>query len=128
VKLLLDCHISKATVQALRKSPYTLNAAHLADWRSGAFLRSSDEDILGACHQERRAFVTFDQRTIPDLLRLWAAEQRPHSGVIFGDENTVKPNRPGAVAAALSRLAKEIGHSDTTNLVRFLRAVPAGSQ
>jgi hypothetical protein len=128
VKLLLDCHISKATAQALRKSLATLDAEHLAGWRSGAFLRASDEDILAACHRERRAFVTFDQRTIPDVLRCWAAEQRPHSGVIFGDENTVKPSHPGAVAGALARLAKEIGDADTTNLVRFLRAATGGKQ
>jgi hypothetical protein len=126
--VLLDCHIAKATVQALRKSFSTFDTEHLADWHSGAFLRASDEDILAACHRERRAFVSFDQRTIPDLLRSWAAEQRPHSGVIFGDENTVKPRHPGAVAGALGRLAKEIGDSDTTNLVRFLRAARAGKQ
>jgi hypothetical protein len=122
VRLLLDCHIAKATVQALRKRVSSLDAQHLAGWRSGAFLRASDEDILAACHREQRVFVTFDQRTVPDLLRSWAAEQRPHSGVIFGDENTVRPSHPGAVAIALARLAKEIGGSDTTNLVRFLRA------
>ena len=126
MKLLLDCHIAKASVQALRKHVPTSDAEHLAAWRSGAFLRASDEDILATCHQERRAFVTFDQRTIPDLLRTWAAEQRPHSGVIFGDENTVKPSHPGTVAAALARLAKEIGVSDTTNLGRFLRAPEIG--
>src|SRR5580692_11114678 len=94
VRLLLDCHISKATIQALRKRLYNLDTQHLAAWRSSAFLRASDEEILAACHRERRVFVTFDQRTIPDLLRSWAAEQRPHSGIIFGDENSVRPNHP----------------------------------
>jgi hypothetical protein len=122
VRLLLDCHISKATVRALQQSYSLLDVEHLAVWHSGAFLRASDEEILIVCHRERRVFATFDQRTIPDLLRSWAAEQRSHSGVIFGDENTVKPARPGAVASALARLVKEIGDSDTTNLVRFLRS------
>jgi hypothetical protein len=118
--------MAKATVLALRKVLPSLDAQHLAGWRAGAFLRASDEDILAACHAEQRTFVTFDQRTIPDLLRSWAAEQRPHSGIIFGDENTVKPSHPGAVAAALVRLANEIGDSETTNLVRFLRAATIG--
>jgi predicted nuclease of predicted toxin-antitoxin system len=126
VRLLLDCHISKATVQALRKRFPSIDAEHLAAWRAGAFLRATDEDILAECHRERRLFVTFDQRTIPDLLRFWAAEQRPHSGVIFGDENTVKPSHPGGVAGAIARLAREIGNSDTTNLIRFLRPATAG--
>jgi len=99
---------------------------HLAGWRAGAFLRAADEDILTECHRQRRLFVTFDQRTIPDLLRSWAAEQRAHSGVVFGDENTVKPSHPGAVAGAIGRLAREIGNSDTTNLIRFLRPATGG--
>jgi hypothetical protein len=123
VRLLLDCHISKATLAALRKLSTSIEAQHLAEWRAGAFLRAADEDILTACHEEQRLFVTFDQRTIPDLLRLWAAEDRPHSGLLFGDENTVKPNNPATVAAALAALAREIGSADTTNLIRFLRPV-----
>lgn len=126
MRLLLDCHISKATVLAVRKRFPSLDAEHLANWRAGAFLRAADEDILAECHRERRLFVTFDQRTIPDLLRSWAAEQRPHSDVVFGDENTVKPSHPGAVAGAIARLAIEIGNSDTTNLIRFLRPPTTG--
>jgi len=121
VRLLLDCHISKASVRALRKKSSTIEAEHLATWREGAFLRSSDEEILLACHEERRAFVTFDQRTIPDLLRRWAAEERPHSGVIFGDENSIKPNNPGALARALAALERELAGADLVNAVRFLR-------
>ena len=121
MKLLLDCHISKATVSAVRQKTPSLDVEHLARWRAGAFLRADDADILAACRDERRVLVTFDQRTIPDLLRLWAAEDRSHSGVIFGDVNTVKPNRPAAVAAALAALADELGDADTTNLIRFLR-------
>jgi hypothetical protein len=77
---------------------------------------------------EQRFLVTFDQRTIPDWLRCWAVEQREHSGVIFGDDNAVKPSHPGAVAAALARLAKEIGDADTTNLLRHWRAATIGKQ
>jgi hypothetical protein len=127
VRLLLDCHIAKGAIAALRQRHPSLQAEHLAGWRGGAFLRASDEDILAACHSEQRVFVTFDQRTIPDLLRIWAAEQRAHSGLIFGDKNTVRPDNPGAVAAAIGRLASELGHADTTNLIRFLRPPKAGN-
>ena len=64
---------------------------------------------------------TYDQATIVDLLRFWAAEDRPHSGVIFADENTVKPNLPADVASAVAALARQIGNADTTNLIRYLR-------
>ena len=119
--LLLDCHIPKLTVKTLRSKAGFLQIEHLVDWRSGAFLRSSDEDILTACHEEGRTFVTFDLRTIPDLLRHWAAEERPHSGVIFVDDKTFRPNSP-AFASALAALATEYRSTGMLNIVRFLRA------
>jgi predicted nuclease of predicted toxin-antitoxin system len=121
VKLLFDCHVAKATLGALRKIAPGIRAEHLSHWRGGAFLRAGDEEILAACHEERRVLLTYDQATIADVLRLWAAEERPHSGVVFADENTVKPNVPAEVASAVAALAREIGNADTTNLVRHLR-------
>jgi len=121
VRLLLDAHIAKATVVALRKRLPSAQVEHVAHWRAGAFLKASDQDILSACHEEARVLVTFDQRTIPGLLRQWAAEERAHSGVIFGDKNSVAPDRPGVVAAAICSLAREIGGVATLNMVRFLR-------
>lgn len=123
MKLLFDCHVAKATLGALRKAAPGLYAEHLAHWRGGAFLRAGDEEILAACHEERRVLLTYDQATITDVLRLWAANERPHSGVVFADENTVKPNVPAEVASAVAVLAREIGNVDTTNLVRYLRPV-----
>ncbi len=55
--------------------------------------------VVGACLPKRRR-----RQAIPDLLRQWAAKQRPHAGVVFGDRHTVPPNDTGAVAAALARL------------------------
>ncbi|HEY9171194.1 MAG TPA: DUF5615 family PIN-like protein [Verrucomicrobiae bacterium] len=121
MKLLFDCHVAKATVGALRKVAPGIQAEHLAEWRGGAFLRAGDDEILAACYEEKRVFLTYDQATIADLLRQWAAEERPNSGVVFADENTVKPNIPADVAEAVAELAGEIGSSDTKNLVRYLR-------
>ena len=123
MKVLFDCHVAKAAVEALKNRVPGLSPEHLARWREGAFLRATDAEILAICYEERRVFVTFDQKTIPDLLRLWAAEERPHSGVIFADENTIKPSNPSAVAAAVAALAEDIGTVDTENMVRFLRLV-----
>ncbi len=123
MRLLFDCHFAKATVGALRKIAPDIEAEHLAQWQDAAFLQGGDDEILAACHRERRVFLTYDQATVADLLRLWAAEERPHSGVIFADENTVRSNAPREVASAAAALAKDIGQSDTTNLVRYLRAV-----
>jgi len=124
MKLLLDVHVAKAAIDALRNTAADLQAIHISQWRGGAFLQAEDSDILAACHAEKRLLITYDQATIPDLLRRWMSEDRSHAGVVFADENTVKPNAPGEVAAAIAALAKEIGHTDTTNLVRYLRPAP----
>jgi hypothetical protein len=121
VKLLLDVHIAKAVIGALRKAAPHVHAEHISQWRGGAFLRADDAEILAACHAEKRVFITYDMATIPDLLRRWMAEDRPHAGVVFADENTVRPNAPGEVASAIASFARDIGNADTTNLIRHLR-------
>lgn len=121
MKFLLDVHIAKAAVGALHKAAPHVQAEHISQWRGGAFLRAEDAEILATCHVEKRVLITYDLATIPDLLRRWMVEDRPHSGVVFADENTVKPNAPAEVASAIASLAKEIGNADTTNLIRHLR-------
>ncbi len=121
VKLLLDVHITKAAVTALRGRCPGLDVVHLANWRDGAFRTAQDTDILTACFEEGRTLVSYDQRTIPGLLRRWAAEERPHAGVVFGDSNTVPASDPGAVARALSALIEEAASWDLTNAILHLR-------
>ena len=121
VRLLLDSHIDKAVVSALRRICPAADVAHLADWHGGRFRTAEDAVILAACVQDGRVFVTYDQRTIPGLLRLWAEERRAHAGVFFADSDTVPPDRPGAVAEAVRLLVEELSGRDTTNVVRYLR-------
>lgn len=121
VRLLLDSHITKATLPALKRRAPELAAEHIADWRPSAFIDADDAEILAVCFEEGRVLVTYDQRTVPGLLRAWAKEERSHAGVIFGDRNTVPPDDAGAVAASIMALVAEIGEAQTTNLVRYLR-------
>jgi hypothetical protein len=121
VKLLLDGHIKKAAGPALQRRCLGVDVVHIADWRGGVLRTAEDADILIACFEENRVLVTYDQRTIPNLLRRWAAEERSHAGVIFGDSDSVTASDPGAIAAALSVLIKEVSGSDMTNVVRYLR-------
>ncbi len=125
VKLLLDCHIPKAVRVALSRRCTGLEVAHLAEWRGGAFRAAPDADILVACFEEGRTLVTYDQRSIPGLLRCWAAEERPHAGVIIGDSNTVPANDPGAIARALSALIEETAGADLTDVILYLRPARA---
>jgi hypothetical protein len=66
--------------------------------------------------------VTFDWRTIPPLLRLWAEQGINHSGVILVDERTLVQNDIGGLVGALCAVWKEQGHLDWTNRVVYLRA------
>ena len=123
MKLLLDCHIKSAASAALEHLCPGVDIAHIADWQGGDFRAAADNDILLACSKDGRVFVTYDQRTIPGLLRRWAATEKSHAGVIFGDVDSVPPNNPGAVAAALCSWLNEISTAaDMTNIVRFLKA------
>jgi hypothetical protein len=121
VKLLLDGHIKKAAGPVLQRRSSGLDVIHIANWRGGLFRTADDEDILVACAEENRVFVTYDLRTIPGLLRRWALEERSHAGVIFGDRASVPPNDPGAVASALLSLFRDLREANMTNVVRFLR-------
>jgi hypothetical protein len=121
VKLLLDVHVAKAAIGALRHAAPTLQVEHISQWRSGALRQAEDDEILAACHKEKRVWLACDMATIPDLLRRWMAEDQPHSGVIFADEKTIKPNVPADVASAVAALAEGVGESDTPNLVWHLR-------
>lgn len=121
MKLLLDGHIKQTAIVALQRSCPGLDVTHLADWRGGAFRTAQDEDILLACFEEGRSFVSYDQRTIPGLLRRWAAEERPHAGVVFADGNTVPANDPGAVSRALAALIEQTSGLDMTNAILHLR-------
>ncbi len=121
MRLLLDSHINKATVGALQRRCPRADVVHISEWRGGVFRSSEDSEILAACFDENRTFVTYDQRTIPELLRRWAEEGRAHAGVVFADANTVPPDRPGLVAASIENLIDELSESDMTNVVRYLR-------
>lgn len=123
MKFLLDVHIKKAAVVALKRRVLSIYVVHLADWRGGAFRGADDAEILRACFEENRVLVTYDQRTIPSLLRLWAAEERQHAGVIFGDQDSVPANQPGVVAGALAKLLTKT--DEMMNLVRYLSREPS---
>jgi len=72
--------------------------------------------------KQRLTLVTYDRRTIPPLLKLWAEEGRSHGGVIFVDEKTISPADIGGLVRALISLAREVGEVDWTDQVYFLRS------
>lgn len=120
MKLLLDEHVSLSVASALAKRT-TYEVASLQSWHGGAFLRASDAEILTASHASGWTLVTYDQRTIPTLLRIWAAQDIPHGGVIFVDDHTIAQNDIGGLIRALLKLLNTDGDLDWENRVDYLR-------
>jgi hypothetical protein len=70
---------------------------------------------------QRLTLVTYDRRTIPLLLKIWAEEDQIHGGVIFVDEKTISPSDTGGLVRALMNLSKATANWDWSNRVYFLR-------
>ena len=94
----------------------------MVQWEGGGLLGKEDSVCLLEAAKQRLTLVTYDRRTIPPLLKLWAEEERSHGGVIFVDEKTISPADIGGLVRALISLAGEAGEMDWTNQVYFLRS------
>ena len=121
LKLLLDEHISPQVASGVQRRNRALVIHSMVQWESGDFLGKEDSVCLLEAAKQRLTLVTYDRRTIPPLLKLWAEEGRSHGGVIFVDEKTISPVDIGGLVWALILLAGEIGEMDWTNQVYFLR-------
>jgi hypothetical protein len=121
LKLLLDEHISPAVAEGLRRRNRSLMVLCMAAWEQGEFLGQQDAVCLQQADAQGLTLVTYDRRTIPPLLKVWAEEGRKHGGVIFVDEKTIAPADTGGLVRALSELARTTARWDWTDRVCFLR-------
>jgi len=132
LKLLLDEHISPEVVNGVQRRNrslvihsiviHSIVIHSMVQWENGNFLGKEDSVCRLEAAKQRLTLVTYDRRTIPPLLKLWAEEERSHGGVIFVDEKTISPANIGALVRALISLAGEAGGMDWTNQVYFLRS------
>jgi predicted nuclease of predicted toxin-antitoxin system len=80
MKILLDAHISGRTVgKALTENGHDVRAIDSEPELEGL----SDPEVLELAAAEGRILVTANMRDFEPLLREWAGESRPHSGVIL---------------------------------------------
>ena len=121
VKLLLDEHVSPAVAEGLKRRSRRLAVVCIADWQKGEFLSPPDSVCLQEAALQGLTLVTYDRRTIPPLLKVWAEEGRQHGGVIFVDEKTISPADTGSLVRALSELARVTARWDWNDRVCFLR-------
>lgn len=122
LKLLLDEHISPQVATGVQRRNRSVVIHSMVQWESGNFLGKEDSACLLEASKRRLTLVTYDRRTIPPLLKLWAEEERSHGGVIFVDEKTISPADIGGLVRSLITLVGEVGKMDWTNLVYFLRS------
>ena len=122
LKLLLDEHISPEIASGVQRRNRSVEIHSMVQWESGNFLGKEDSVCLLEAARQRFTLVTYDRRTIPPLLKLWAEEERLHGGVIFVDEKTISPADIGGLVRALISLASDAGDIDWTNQVYFLRS------
>ncbi len=120
LKLLLDEHVSPDVARGIRRRRRSLAIHCMAEWEGGAFLGKEDSLCLLEAAKQGLSLVTYDRRTIPPVLKLWAEEGRAHAGVVFVDEKTISPSDIGGLIRALLLLAGAAGNLDWTNRVYFL--------
>ncbi len=122
LRLLLDEHISPEVANGVRRRNRSLVIHSMVQWESGNFLGKEDHVCLLEAAKQQSTLVTYERRSIPPLLKLWAEEERSHGGVIFVDEKTISPANIGGLVRALISLVVETGEMDWSSQVYFLRS------
>ena len=117
--LLLDGHFSRAVSRPLRASG--IDIFTLSEWHDGHYLTLADTVILAAAVAEARTLVTYDEHSIPSILRAWGADGRTHGGVVFVNNRTIRQNDFGGQIRALRTLVEERGDEDWRDQVAHLR-------
>jgi hypothetical protein len=120
LKLLLDEHISGHVAKGLRRIDRKILIKSLVEWEDGSFLGRDDEACLREAARQMLTIVTYDLRTIPPLLKVWAETGQNHGGIIFVDAKTIAPSDIGALVRALAAVAKASREWDWTDRVLFL--------
>jgi hypothetical protein len=122
LRLLTDEHISPAVARQGSARCRGIRIVATREWEQGHLLSATDEVVLQKAHEQKLTLVTFDLRTIPPLLRLWAEQGVDHSGVVLVDERTLPQDDIGGLVHALCALWRAQNDMDWTNRVVFLRA------
>jgi hypothetical protein len=112
--------LSPAIASCLRRLNPGIEAHAISQWVGGGFLGLADQQLLMRAATDGLTLVTYDCRTIPDLLMKWGEQGRSHTGVIFVDERTIAPGDIGGLVRALASLFSDFGHRNWENRLMFL--------
>ena len=124
LQLLLDEHLSPKVVrQFLARQPRG-KIASVLDWEGGKHAGIPDAVLLSEAGRLEWTLVTYDQATIPPLLKAWAEEGLDHGGVIFLNDSRFPQRDLGAILRALLHVWSEGRNQDWTNQVVYLDRAP----
>jgi hypothetical protein len=121
LRLLLDEHLSPKIGPAVRRLVVAAEVYAISEWQGGVLLGHQDEEIVAEATRQGLTLVTCDLRTIPLLLKNWAAQGRTHGGVILVSRRSFTPGDIGGLTRALASLVRDLGMLDWTDRIEFLR-------
>ncbi len=117
MRILLDAHISGRTVgKALTERGHDVRAIDSEPELEGL----SDPNVLELATAEGRILVTANVRDFGLLLREWAGEGRPHSGVILVP-SSVRNEAFGVLIFGVGETLEDTGQEDWVDHVAWLR-------
>jgi len=117
MRILLDAHISGRSVgKALTEGGHDVRALDSEIELEGL----SDPEVLELAAAEGRVLVTANIRDFEPLLREWAGESRPHSGVILVPAS-VRNEAFGVLISGIQNILAEITQEGWIDRVEWLR-------
>jgi len=122
LRFLLDEHISPTVARELSKRVPEIKVTGLQSWRDGELMGAEDHVLLEEASKDGLTFVSYDQKTIRPLLKHWMEAGVKHSGVVFVDEESIKPNDFGGLVKALGALWKHEKTASWKNRIVFLKS------
>lgn len=120
LSFLLDAHISPNTCKELQIKHPSVPIHTLQTWQQGTYLKASDELIWNAAYPHSLTLVTYDLRTIPQLMKVRSTQNKPHAGIVFINARTIASNDIGNLSKALALLWQKEHDYDWTNRIQFL--------
>ena len=120
LRYLLDEHISPVVAEQIAGKHPEIVVRSVPRWREGRLLGADDAILLQAAVKDNLTLVTYDLRTIPDLLVRFASEEITHPGVLFVDQRTIPANDVGRLVRALVQFWEQNGELDWRNRCAWL--------
>lgn len=92
----------------------------LVEIDSGTWRGLEDEQVLRRAYSEALTVVSYDQRTLPDLLTRFGTAAEPHGGVILVNQRTIPSSDSIMLGRSLASFWRNHNDLDWTNRIAYL--------